>query len=81
MIDFLLTSAVIFAVLTVWLYVDHRYRRFANENPALGPFRPEAGCGDGCSCSQGSCGASRPNKQPTAVSLEIPRAEQATDRE
>lgn len=81
MIEFLLTSTVIFAVLTAWQYVDYRYRRFANDNPALGPFRPEAGCGDGCSCSQGSCSASRPNNQPTAVSLEIPRAEQAADRE
>ena len=53
MIEYLLTSAVIFAVLTAWQYVDYRYRRFANDNPALGPFRPEAGCGDGCSCSQG----------------------------
>ena len=34
MIEFLLTSAVIFAVLTAWQYVDYRYRRFANDNPA-----------------------------------------------
>lgn len=54
MADFLLTSLVIFAVLSGWLYVQELYRGFARRHPELGPFRREEGCG-GCSCRQGGC--------------------------
>jgi hypothetical protein len=81
MLEFLLTSAVIFGVLTIWQYVEYRYRCFAEANPKLGPYRPEPGCGEGCSCSQGSCSTPTTNDTPTTVSLEMPRAGQAIGRE
>lgn len=55
MVEFMLTSLVIFVVLSGWLFVQDRYRRFAHRHPELGPFRQEEGCGGGCSCRQGSC--------------------------
>lgn len=55
MANFLIASAVILAVLLGWLEVQRRYRRFAANNPHLGPFRTgEGGCG-GCSCGGGHC--------------------------
>jgi hypothetical protein len=81
MYEFILTSAVIFLVLIAWQYVEYRYRRFANDNPALGPFRPEPGCGEGCSCSQGSCVAPPKDNESTTVSLALPRSGQPIDRE
>ena len=81
MFEFLLTSVVIFAVLTAWQYVEYRYRRFANDNPALGPFRPEPGCGEGCSCSQGSCSTTINDKASTSVSLALPQSRQSIGRE
>ena len=81
MYEFLLTSAVIFAVLAGWQYVEYRYRRFANNNPALGPFRPEPGCGEGCSCSQGSCSTPSIDNESTTVSLALPRSRQHIGRE
>ncbi|MCB1772213.1 MAG: chemotaxis protein [Gammaproteobacteria bacterium] len=81
MIEFLLTSGVIFAVLTGWQYVEHRYRRFANDHPALGPFRPEPGCGGGCSCSGGSCSTPGSETQSTTVSLADIPGVQAIGRE
>lgn len=80
MYEFILTSAVIFAVLVAWQYVEYRYRRFANDHPTLGPFRPEPGCGEGCGCSQGSCSAPTDN-QSTTVSLALPRSSQRINRE
>jgi hypothetical protein len=60
MVDFLLASGVILAVLIGWLYVQDLYRRFAARHPELGPFRAEGqgGCGN-CSCSGGRCSRSR----------------------
>ncbi len=56
MLDYLLACGVIFVVLYGWLSVQALYRRFANNNPQLGPFREEGGgCGGSCSCSGGSC--------------------------
>lgn len=55
MVEFVMTSVLIFAVMVGWLYVQELYQRFAQRNPGLGPFRGEAGCGGGCSCSKGSC--------------------------
>jgi hypothetical protein len=74
MVEFLLTSAVIFLVLGGWQYVEYRYRRFANDNPSLGPYRPEGGCGDGCACSQGSCSTPQAEPTPAEVKLSVPRA-------
>lgn len=76
MVEFMLTSGVIFLVLTGWQYVEHRYRRFAEDNPALGPYRPEGGCGDGCSCSGGGCTVDQQPPASQRVRLELPRADQ-----
>jgi hypothetical protein len=56
-IDALIASAVILAILLGGLAVDAFYRRFARRHPDLGPFRPEGGCGGGCRCSGGRCGS------------------------
>jgi hypothetical protein len=52
---YLITVALIFAIMLAGIAVDRLYRRFATRNPQLGPFRPEKpGCG---SCSGGDgCG-------------------------
>jgi hypothetical protein len=79
MVEFLLTSAVIFVVMVGWQYVEYLYRRFAKHNPALGPFRAEPGCGEGCACGSGSCSAPQQESKPskTTVSLSIRRADRA----
>lgn len=83
MVEFLLTSAVIFAVMVGWQYVEYIYRRFADANPALGPFRAEPGCGKGCSCSSGGCSVpqQKSNQSNTTVSLRIRPADRATGLE
>ncbi|HTY04370.1 MAG TPA: hypothetical protein VMC81_11645 [Rhodocyclaceae bacterium] len=48
----LLTIGLIFAVLIGGILVERLYRRFARENPQLGPFRKE-GHQDCCSCTAG----------------------------
>jgi hypothetical protein len=58
--DFLLASAVIFFVLVAWQLIEYGYRRFARRHPGLGPYRPEAGCGD-CACGQGGCSTPNPS--------------------
>ena len=55
MVRVLIAIAVIFAVLTGWIWVQQAYARFAARHPELGPHRPDGGCGGGCSCSGGSC--------------------------
>ena len=55
MVEFAMTSLVIFVVLFGWLYVQDVYRRFASRHPELGPYRKDGGCDGSCSCSQGSC--------------------------
>ena len=57
MVNFLIASTVILAVLLGWLWVQRRYRQFAADNPQLGPFRDERGGCGGCSCHGGSCQA------------------------
>jgi hypothetical protein len=58
----LLTIGVIFSVAIGGILVERLYRRFARQNPQLGPFRKE-GKQDCCSCAvsdgcdQGSCNA------------------------
>lgn len=51
MAEYLAAVLIIFAVLAGWVWVQHRYRRFAARHPELGPFRGEGGC----SCHQGHC--------------------------
>ena len=57
MIEALFASAVILVILVAGLTVDAAYQRFARRNPGLGPFRAEGGCGGGCRCGRGRCGA------------------------
>jgi hypothetical protein len=71
MVEFVLTSAVIFAVMVGWLYVQDLYRRFARQNPELGPFRKEGGCDGSCSCQQGSCPTAQPNRQDRVIALDL----------
>jgi hypothetical protein len=58
MLSWLLTMALIFALLIAGIGVDRLYRRFAARHPQLGPFRKgHGGCG-GCAddCDGGACG-------------------------
>lgn len=71
MVEFVMTSVLIFAVMVGWLYVQDLYRRFAQRNPGLGPFRGEAGCGGGCSCSQGSCTTKTKSGQARRIKIEM----------
>lgn len=49
---YLLTIALIFAIMLAGIAVDRLYRSFAARHPQLGPFRKsEGGCG---SCAGGS---------------------------
>lgn len=48
-----LTIAAIFSLAIGGIMVERLYRRFARQNPQLGPFRKE-GKQDCCSCSAGS---------------------------
>lgn len=52
---YLVTIAIIFAVMLAGIAVDRLYRAFAAKHPQLGPFR-KSGCGS-CSCHGGSCDA------------------------
>lgn len=50
MTQYLVTVALVFAILAVGIAVDRAYRRFARRNPGLGPFRDgDHACG---SCAQ-----------------------------
>ena len=53
---YLIAIALIFAVVVGGILVERLYRRFADTNPQLGPFRPEgkqdcAGCVAGSGCA------------------------------
>ena len=57
---YLLTIVLIFAVVSGGILIDRLYRRFATENPKLGPFRPPGrqdccGCVAGSGCSDKEC--------------------------
>lgn len=56
---YLITVALIFAIMAAGVGVDRLYRRFAARNPQLGPFRREKpGCGacsGGDGCGGGHC--------------------------
>ena len=71
MVEFVLTSVVIFAVMVGWLYVQDLYRRFAQRYPELGPFRRQGGCDGSCSCRQGSCSAPVPIQQDPVISVDL----------
>lgn len=51
--NLLITISVIFSVAIGGILVERLYRRFARQNPQLGPFRKE-GKQDCCSCVAGS---------------------------
>lgn len=56
---YLVAVALIFAVMLGGIAVERVYRRFARNNPQLGPFRKE-GKQDCTSCTAGSgCGSAR----------------------
>ena len=57
MVEYLLASGIILAVMVGWLFVEELYRRFSRRHPELGPFRQEGGgCGgSSCGCNGGSC--------------------------
>ncbi len=52
---YLVTIALIFAILLAGIGVDRLYRRFAARNPQLGPFRKEADGKCGCCASSATC--------------------------
>ena len=55
MLDFLLASLVIMAVLSGWVVVQQMARRFAERHPEFGPYRERGGCGGHCTCGGGNC--------------------------
>jgi len=71
MVEFVMSSGVIFLILVGWLYVQETYRRFAERHPGLGPFRQEGGCDGGCSCSQGSCPTSMSKRKEPVVTVDL----------
>ena len=52
---YLVTIGLILAIALIGIAIDALYRRFARDNPQLGPFR-DSHCGS-CS-SEGACGGS-----------------------
>ncbi|MBK5914707.1 hypothetical protein [Rhodocyclus purpureus] len=50
---YLATIAAVFALLVAGIGVDRLYRRFAAQNPELGPFRSSDGCS--CCAQKNSC--------------------------
>ncbi len=61
MTTYLIAIGLIFAIMAGGIFVQRLYRRYAQNNPELGPFRDEnSGCGSctagsGCSSSRSSC--------------------------
>jgi hypothetical protein len=56
MVDFVIASVAILALLCGWLFVQQLARRFAAQHPEFGPAREEgSGCGHSCLCTGGSC--------------------------
>lgn len=55
MLTYVITIALILALMLFGIGVDRLYKRFARRNPQLGPFRKQ---GAGCSglCGGGTCG-------------------------
>ncbi|HHH38347.1 MAG TPA: chemotaxis protein [Sedimenticola sp.] len=57
MLEYLVASGLILALLSGWLLVQHLARDFSRRHPEFGPHREEGGgCGGNCACSGGgSC--------------------------
>lgn len=52
----IVATAVIFAVLVGWIWVQGAYARFAARHPELGPYRGEGGaCAGGCCSGKDQC--------------------------
>jgi hypothetical protein len=72
MVDVLIASGVIFAVLGGWLWVQASYRRFAARYPELGPFRPNSACGGSCeACGSDGCEAGDDKKPALAAPVRV----------
>jgi hypothetical protein len=56
---YLLSIAIIPALLFGWIAVQGIYRRFARRHPELGPFRSESGGCGSCSGGSGCSGSSQ----------------------
>ncbi|MBS3916221.1 MAG: hypothetical protein KGZ31_00850 [Sulfuritalea sp.] len=56
---YLIAIGLIFTIMAGGILVQRLYRRFAQRNPELGPFRDENGgcgtCKTGSGCSSSSC--------------------------
>jgi len=60
MVDFIIASVAILALLSCWLFVQQLARRYADRHPEFGPAKEEgSGCGKSCMCAGGSCSNSR----------------------
>lgn len=55
--QWLISVAVLLALLAAWLFVRHIARRYAERHPEFGPFRETGGCGGSQCDGQGGCGA------------------------
>lgn len=53
MTTYLVTVGLIFCIMLVGIAIERAYRRFADRNPQLGPFR-KTNCGS-CSCHGDGC--------------------------
>ncbi|MDP1613624.1 MAG: hypothetical protein Q8M11_21400 [Sulfuritalea sp.] len=60
---YVVTIGFIFMILITGIGIERLYRRFAANNPQLGPFRDTDKCGccsGGSSCSDESCASDNP---------------------
>ncbi len=70
MLRLLITIAVIFLAMVIYVVTHRVYKRFARQHPELGPFRSDKeGCG---SCSGGSGCSGEPCDSETEDGVEEP---------
>lgn len=50
MTTYLIAAGLIFGMATLWVGIQHAYRRFAWRHPEFGPAREAFGCGMACTC-------------------------------
>jgi hypothetical protein len=56
MLKYLIAMLTVPLLLVGWLLIQQLGRKFARENPLLGPYREEGGgCGKSCGCKGSSC--------------------------
>lgn len=64
---YLVTIGLIFAIMLGGIAVERLYRRFAANNPQLGPYRDTSKCGSctaGSGCSDDACTDAEPGAVP-----------------